>query len=320
MNKYFLYFIKTIRKINQKLLPKAEQKPICEQNPDKAAQIIYDVLISDEPCMIARFGAFELSITVNYLGVKKNKINYINFIKGNEPDWQWNQSLIQYMHTNAGFFPPTIDKIEQFCKLMIQEIPQIDVLGSWLPNEVYFEKELKQANKINLELLNPYFSSFSWTQALEGKNVLVIHPFAKTIEDQYKKRELLFKNNILPKFNLTTIAAVQSIAGEKTIYNDWFEALDYMKIEIDKVDYDICLIGAGAYGLPLAAHVKKTGKKAVHMGGSLQLLFGIKGKRWEDPNYNPTYNFSKLMNEHWVYPDKKSKPKNAKTIEDGCYW
>lgn len=28
------------------------------------------------------------------------------------------------------------------------------------------------------------------------------------------------------------------------------------------------------------------------MGGSLQLLFGIKGARWEDGNYNATYNYA----------------------------
>lgn len=49
-----------------------------------------------------------------------------------------------------------------------------------------------------------------------------------------------------------------------------------MKDEIDKQDYDIALIGCGAYGFPLAAHIKRSGKKAIHLGGALQLLFGIK--------------------------------------------
>jgi hypothetical protein len=93
-----------------------------------------------------------------------------------------------------------------------------------------------------------------------------------------------------------------------------------MKSEINKQDYDVCLIGCGAYGFPLAAHVKRMGKKAIHMGGSLQLLFGIKGKRWENSNYNPIYNYSKLMNEHWVYPGEEEKPQNAASVEGGCYW
>jgi hypothetical protein len=93
-----------------------------------------------------------------------------------------------------------------------------------------------------------------------------------------------------------------------------------MKCEIDKADFDVCLIGCGAYGFPLAAHVKRMGRKAVHFGGSLQLLFGIKGKRWEDPNYNPVYNYAKLMNEHWIRPDESEKPSIASKVENACYW
>jgi hypothetical protein len=169
-------------------------------------------------------------------------------------------------------------------------------------------------------LLDPYWSISPWTKALEGKKILVVHPFAETIEKQYKKREFIFKNNLLPKFNLKTIKAIQSIAGEKTVFNDWFEALESMKNEIDQQDYDICLIGCGAYGFHLAAHVKRMGKKAFHLGGSLQLLFGIRGNRWENENYNSEYNYSKLMNEYWIKPNKNEMPVNSKNIEESCYW
>jgi hypothetical protein len=169
-------------------------------------------------------------------------------------------------------------------------------------------------------LLNPYFSKIPWTKALKGKKVLVVHPFANTIERQYQKRQLLFKDDLLPQFQLSTVKAVQSIAGIQTEFADWFEALDYMKSEIDKHDYDICLIGCGAYGFPLAAHVKRRGKKSVHLGGSLQLLFGIRGKRWENENYNNQYNYARLMNEHWVKPSDEETPQSAVKVEGACYW
>lgn len=130
----------------------------------------------------------------------------------------------------------------------------------------------------------------------------------------------------MPQFQLTTIKAIQSLGDENTDFKDWFEALDYMKAEIDKVDYDICLIGCGAYGFHLAAHVKRSGKKGFHYGGSLQLLFGIKGKRWEDPNYGVkewgiSHGFySNLMNDNWIRPGDLNKPKNAQKVEDACYW
>jgi hypothetical protein len=286
---------------------------------DKAANVIYNFLVDDEPRMIARFGANELSCLMNYKGVRKNDRNIIRYIRGKSLEWWWNENIIQLMHTGAGFFPPEAGKIEKFCELMMDDIAYIDALGSWLPGEKMFDEELKHVIKLNLLTLDPYWATEPWTRALEGKNVLVVHPFAKTIETQYLKREYLFKNNMLPEFNLKTVKAVQSIAGNKTPFADWFEALDYMKDQIDGIGYDICLIGAGAYGFPLAAHVKRSGKKGFHIGGSLQLLFGIRGKRWEN-NYHHIYDYRDLVNKYWVRPGEDEKPVNAELVEDGCYW
>lgn len=321
MNKLQIFALKSLRKAYQVIFKTdGNKKPECIQDSDVASQIIYDTLTSDKPCMITRFGANELLCLTTYLGVIENNRNIFSYISGKSSAWRWNEQNLVNMNIIAGFFPPILEKIEQFCQLMLHDIPHVDILGSWLPDEQRFNNEMKDCKKINFELLNPYFSTVPWTRALENKKVLVIHPFNKTIESQYKKRVLLFKDDLLPSFQLQTIQAVQSLAGNQTQFVDWFEALEFMKSEIDKRDYDICLIGCGAYGFPLAAHVKRMGKKAVHFGGSLQLLFGIKGKRWESPIYNPIYNYAKLMNEHWVYPVDEEKPKNAASVEGGCYW
>ena len=84
-----------------------------------------------------------------------------------------------------------------------------------------------------------------------------------------------------------------------------------MECEIDKADFDVALIGCGAYGFPLAAHCKRIGKQGIHIGGSLQLYFGIKGKRWDNHG---------LYNEFWVSPDESEQPKNLSRVEGGCYW
>ena len=311
---------KTLRKIykssfGQKNLP----KPDCIHDPDYAAKIISDLLTNDQPCMIARFGSTELTCLANYLGIYQFRKNIFGFIKGERPPWWWDPKIIKQMQQWSGFFPPETNKIEQFCQLMIQDIPLVDILGSWLHEERLFAKELSSAEKVALLFFDPFWAKQPWTKALEGKKVLVIHPFTQTIEQQYKKRQLLFENNLLPEFKLKTIKAVQSIAGANTNYADWFDALADMKIQIEKTDFDICLIGAGAYGFPLAAHVKRMGKKAFHIGGSLQLLFGIKGKRWES-NYNDEYNYPSLFNAHWVRPAEEEKPTNAGVVEGACYW
>ncbi len=321
MNKYKILALKSVRKIFTTVFGDANnEKPVCIEDANIASQIIYDALISEKPCMIARFGSTELTCIANYIGVNHQKNQYLNFFRGKSNSWWWDENIINQMQQWSGFFPAKQDKIEQFCKLMLDDVTEVDILGSWLHNENLFNSVLNKSYKINLELLNPYFSNIPWTKALEGKKVLVVHPFADTIQQQYKKRDLLFKNNLLPEFELKTIKAVQSIAGNQTQFKDWFAALNFMKAEIDEHDYDICLIGCGAYGFPLAAHVKRMGKKAFHLGGGLQLLFGISGKRWENPNYNPKYNYAQFINEHWVKPGQNEKPANAITVEGACYW
>ena len=122
-----------------------------------------------------------------------------------------------------------------------------------------------------------------WTAQLQGKRVLVIHPFAKTIESQYANhRARLFADpTVLPEFELKTLLPPQTIAGNADGYASWFDALAQTCERIGRESYDVALIGAGAYGLPIAAFVKSEGRQAVHLGGATQLLFGIKGRRWE---------------------------------------
>ncbi len=319
MNILVIKALKILRKLYTSSF-QSVQLPECEKSPELASQAIVSLLSGNEPCMIARFGSTEMSCLSNYLGVTCSQYNIFGYITGKNDAWWWEPKRIEQMQLWSGFFPAHVDKIEMFCQLMLRDIPEVDVLGSWLPSEYLFDEKLINCKKIHFELLNPYFSETPWTKALAGKKVLVVHPFASTIERQYQKRKLLFKADLLPSFELATVKAVQSIAGTTTGFFDWFDALNYMKSEIDKHDYDICLIGCGAYGFPLAAHVKRMGKKAVHLGGSLQLLFGIRGKRWESENYNSQYNYARLMNEYWVKPGSEEVPEGANKVEDGCYW
>jgi len=84
-----------------------------------------------------------------------------------------------------------------------------------------------------------------------------------------------------------------------------------------KIDFDVAIIGCGAYGFPLAAKLKDLGKTVIHMGGVTQMLFGIRGQRWETDVKAGAIN---LPNEYWVRPDKNEVPLNSNQIEGGCYW
>jgi hypothetical protein len=81
-----------------------------------------------------------------------------------------------------------------------------------------------------------------------------------------------------------------------------------------KIDFDIALIGVGVYGLPLASYCKEMDKIGFHLGGALQILFGIKGNRWKDLNLDIA-NYS-----HWKFPSEDETPHFKNNCEGGCYW
>lgn len=265
------------------------------------ADIIYNELCKDKPSLICRYGSLELDIMIQLMRNKKHKIKFEN----TEP-----------MYTNAGFFPITDYMLCRFASEMIEISKNIDVLGVRYLDEEHEATEKYCPNIKIVEIDSIIMISYErpWSRYLKGKKVLVIHPFAETIKSQYEKRRLLFDNpDVLPEFDLKVIKAVQSIAEEKKKlpFNTWFEALEFMKEQIRQVDFDIALIGCGAYGMFLADYCKSLGKKAVHMGGATQLLFGIKGKRWDN---------LKIYNEHWVRPKEEEIPQGANKVEGGCYW
>ena len=135
------------------------------------------------------------------------------------------------------------------------------------------------------------------------KESIVCSSVVESISFQYhNNRERLFDNpEVLPEFvSLVCIKAVQTQAGEKCQFRDWFEALEYMKGQIDECDYDVAIIGCGAYGMSLAAHVKLQGKVAIHLAGWTQMLFGVYGERWVSQQSK----YSSVINQYWIRPKR----------------
>ncbi len=276
------YFETDIRDYNQVLLDK-----------NQTDQYIKELLLSDQPIMIARIGSTELRILHDYYYKKRYSKHNRYTIK-----------------VSSGMFPVDDENLDRFAKLNFERIANIDLLGIWFnPFEDVIANEFcPNAKLTKLRNLEPYFSNDPWSYYLKGKKILVIHPFVSSIKLQYAKRKDLFADkNILPDFQLLTYKPVQSFAGMSkglNEYSSWFEALESMENDISKIDFDIAIVAAGAYGLPLASYIKEMGKKSIHLAGATQMLFGVYGSRWEK---NP--DFEKFINQHWIKPMEKEKPK-----------
>ena len=326
--------IRVVRKIYRKILNKTFLPPECDCDRQSSNDKIYNLLKSGKPCMIARFGTTEINCVNNYLTVHSDKPyakKIWQYISDNTHTPWWYTDHFHTMSIYSGIFPEGLSTAEKFSERYLKDIPEIDILAC----HQYYEKFMpirNDAQRIQLEMLYPFFVERPWSRFLKGKKVLVVHPFEKTIKQQYAKREFIFDNqSILPEFELITLKAVQTVAGNESRFKDWFEALAYMERQIDDIDFDIAIIGCGAYGLPLAAHVKRIGKQAIHLAGGTQLLFGILGNRWTQdykdkgvydyrPNVDINIDYSPLFNDYWIYPLPEDTPTNAKAVEGACYW
>lgn len=287
------------------VLEKEKFKNVILSN-EEANQKILEGLTGKNPFFIGRLGSVELECLCNYL----------YFLNRSENNEIYPNNLKVMMNVNAGFFPVDDHQLDKFVRLYLDNIEEMDIIWSmWFSkfeNKIYSELYKDKVISIYDDTAFPIYNENPWTSALNGKKVLVIHPFAESIKENYAKKHLIFKNsNFMPEFELNTLKAVQSIAGSKTKYLTWFEALDSMKEQMNKMDFDVALIGAGAYGLPLAAYAKKIGKKSVHIGGLLQLFFGIKGKAW---------NKMGIYNDYWTKPKEEEIPTGYMKVEAGRYW
>ncbi|MGH8019448.1 MAG: hypothetical protein ACREIA_14410 [Opitutaceae bacterium] len=285
----------------------------------KANALLRALAAGSAPCMIARIGHTEMKAILPRLAQWRHAFlgNCWQYIMGDGQPFWWTQAVIAEMGFSSGFFGATPDTLARFADLMIEDLHDVDVLGSWLPGERNLARYMPRAKTVPLSELEPFYHEHPWTAGLSGQTVLVVHPFATSIRAQYKKRRLLFpEKEILPDFELKTLAAVQTLGGEAHGFRSWFDALEHMCREIEGIPFDTALIGAGTYGLPLAAFIKRTGRKAFHLGGATQLLFGIRGKRWDERPF-----YQRLFNEHWTRPLPEETPAGHAAVDQGrSYW
>ncbi len=281
---------------------KAAVKAIPTLSPEECNQTIAKMIQTNAPALIGRIGWVEGYCTGKLL------------LEGKLSEKE--QKMLQ---SPAGVFPMTSDHLQKFASAYLNAISNADLLGlidapfhGWL-----IKSYAKKSKLAELPALEPYFFDDPWSWQLQGKTVLVVHPFTASIEKQYSTvREQIFDNpKMLPEFTLKLIKAPQTVPSNKTEYASWFEALTLLEKKVQREKFDVAILGCGAYGLPLGATVKKMGKIAIHLGGATQLLFGVSGGRWRD---NPS--FASIITPAWRSPLENERPLGWEKIEQGCYW
>jgi hypothetical protein len=259
-----------------------------------------------------KIGDVELEVLVKYERCGQNEF-FRSISRGHE---------LNLLHLNSGVFPKTEDVLVRWVATYLDALSQIDLLGVWhnQGEKEIIEKYAPQAMLTGMMALEPYYHHEPWSSALADKHVVVVTPFAKSLSHQHARRAGidLFPSNpdILPEFELTIVQTPFSAGVESPRHPDWHAALHELKQHLSECSFDVCLIGAGAWSLPLCAFVRSTlGRPAIHLGGPLQILFGIRGARWERHPF-----IKQLFNQNWIRPLPQERPRTQWKIEGGAYW
>ena len=278
---------------------------------------ISELLRSPQPCAIGKIGTTEL-MGLEYL------YRWIQFPW--PPPASWRRPA-RRLHECSGLFPVRRDIYLRWADECRQALGQMDLLAQWqLPSTYLGAVEdrvlallASQAFRSHRNFIYPLNPPASWLGDLTSLRWLVVHPFEKTIRARLPHLASLgvYPDEALPDLerrarDTQVLPCPQFSYMVPPRHPDWCSALAELQKEMERIDFDVAIIGAGAWSLPLAAHAKKMGKKAMHLGGTTQLLFGIRGGRFDQ--------WGSQYPQTWIRPLPEETPPNCRLMEQGAYW
>lgn len=259
----------------------------------------------------------------NYYEILLNKEKDVDAIRHYEKGLEFN------FMSQTGLFPASPDFVLRFNKFYIEHIRNLDCLGiCYYHKELeilrYFQVKSKLIHYIDQEpdRSSPNNDNNCYLQYFENKKILLICPFANFLKERATKEifEGVWSKTGKRWFYPKEVDAVEFPYGFAKETQDRFSTAinlyNYIIAEIEKKDFDVALIAAAGLAIPIASHVKNMGKIGIDLGGHLQVLFGVLGKRWrEREDYRTQY-----INEHWMDMPIKYKPKETDVCDSGAYW
>jgi len=276
-----------------------------------------------------KIGTSELNALMFYLQrEKQNKSPYPQYI-------------IREMTENAGFWSPNQTSIHDSLDLWAQDILEalsnLDAVVSWSPSAKTQELQIlnqysPNAKKIVLRALEPYYTpEYQYTTKMTKGPIAVVSPFAESIKKQWSIIHEVFppiglagqmwpqNQTLIPiraPYGPAMTQANLSLSWSIDILNEGpLQAIQYLADQVSQSGAKYALVGIGALSLLLVHELKKRHIVAIHTGGGTQIMFGIKGNRWQ--NHSVISNF---FNPSWTKPSQNEIPSEAQKVERSCYW
>ena len=270
---------------------------------------------SDKPFLLGRPGGTE----------SEGLYTYVNYRLGSRSDRRKNYTpwYIKNARLHSAITAKEPEEFDRFSLAYLRSVLSSDVLsyGHFAPGSLGITRELSNSGIpiTRFDSLDPLAALHAgyepWTRALESKRVLIVSPFHESIPEQYSRKDSVTGvSKILPGFSLEVVSPPWVFLDDN--HGDtWHEHFSTLVDKVKQKNFDVAIIGASSFGLPLGSFIKSIGRQAIHLGGTTQLLFGIRGNRWEGHPVLGTY-----FDDTWVRPTPSEKPEGRHLIEGAAYW
>ena len=238
--------------------------------------------------------------------------------------------LWHHFENQSGVYPSNPQLALEFVAQYAESVRQLDCLGLFGTS---IEASIIRYHGLNCRFIRfhdmepdrstPADDAHCYLPHFRGLRLLLIAPFADLLRQRANQEtfEKVWARTGKRWFHPADVAALDFPYAfdpeTQSRYRTVLELRDSIIARIDHVDFDVALVAAGALGIPLAAHIKRSGRIAISLGGHLQVLFGVLGKRWRNrQSWHERY-----FNEHWIDMPERYRPKNWESRTDGgAYW
>jgi len=252
--------------------------------------------------------------------------------QGRSMTLRFKEEVLRHGNKQSGIFPADLDFYLEFNRFYVEHLRNLDCIGVcrwiWEPRLLRHYR-LKNAityyESQEIDLSIPVDEGNCYLPALRGKRILIICPFARVLAERATREtfEGVWAKTGRRWFEPESVAAIELPYGfdpeAQHRYGNVLNLYEELVGRIEGEAFDIALIGAGALAIPLASHVKRLGKIGFDLGGHLQLIFGVYGKRWlswDDGGW-----FARYATEHWLRTPPEYRPANFDEVCDrGAYW
>jgi len=221
------------------------------------------------------------------------------------------------LFVNAGIYIENSTDYKDWSEKILSAILNQDYILDWkLNDKTELKKIVTNVKKFKkFEGLEPFIlKNKGWHYHLSDKKILTVSPFSSSIIKQAKLFEKIWPEAKLGSVSTITTPHSDEITNKKP--QSWKIKLDNILSELSNTKFDVAIVGCGGLSLMICDEIKKMGKTAIHLGGATQILFGIRGKRWD-------IDFSKHQwygTKYWIRPSASETPINKILVEKGAYW